>query len=352
MKMTFDPTVCKNNRRSICAMISLFFLFMSAFVPLRALAQVDYSCSLKSYYQPTNYYLPLCPGSDNSCSCDIAEPCVTNVTSLTVTFEDDASSSGTSFLIDDRFESGDEFFNDFRTYYELQDDSTTLKKIAFEPCALDSDATFRTAINECLAVSETISISGNCYLTKWGPMSDWDTSKITNMTEIFMGKKFNGNISEWNTSQVTTMAKMFSETDNFNKDISGWNVSKVSTMADMFRNALAFDQPIYDWTVTSVTNMNGMFEGASQFLQDITSWNPKSDGTFEDMFASSKFSEYYACKNDACSLAACANTCVVRLPIGGRLRAYVSALKKFVQKTRSLHSQPADLATVLTQTVF
>ena len=43
---------------------------------------------------------------------------------------------------------------------------------------------------------------------------------------------------------------------------------------------------------------------------------------------------------------------VVRLPIGGRLRAYVSALKKFVQKTRSLHSQPADLATVLTQTVF
>ena len=83
---------------------------------------------------------------------------------IEVTHEDDASSS-TKFDIDDRFESGDEFFNDFRTYYRLENDA--LEKVAFEPCSIDDDQDFKIVVDECLSAlyTYTVAIWGDCYLT-------------------------------------------------------------------------------------------------------------------------------------------------------------------------------------------
>ena len=272
----------------------------------------------QSYYQqPLNYSLPLCSNSDSSLSCNIADPCVTATNLETsgttkalitdIAYEDDASAT-TTFAIDDRFESGDEFFNDFRTYYRLQDE--TLEKVEFESCPIDTDDKFKEAVDECLSASypATVAITGDCSLTKWGSMKDWDTSAIKNMAQSFKDKPFNGNITKWDTSQVTTMAEMFASTTNFDQDISKWDTGQVTYMKDMFRFASKFDQGIDDWNVGKVTNMNGMFEGATLFVQDITGWEPGSGCTFEDMFGGdAKFADVYECTAEACE--ACGNTC-------------------------------------------
>ena len=70
-----------------------------------------------------------------------------------------------------------------------------------------------------------------------------------------------GHISEWDTSAVTDMSELFKYAESFNDDISKWNVSKVTNMGWMFNNAQAFNQPIGNWDVSNVTDMVGMFLG-------------------------------------------------------------------------------------------
>ena len=90
------------------------------------------------------------------------------------------------------------------TFERIIDWKTTLwKKVAFEPCSIDDDQDFKIVVDECLVtVPKHCGHFRNCYLTKWGSMNDWDTSKVTNMAEVFKGRTFNGNITEWDTSEV------------------------------------------------------------------------------------------------------------------------------------------------------
>jgi surface protein len=46
-------------------------------------------------------------------------------------------------------------------------------------------------------------------------------------------KKY-GHISEWNTSKVTSIEELFKELKNFNDDISKWDVSDATDMEAMF----------------------------------------------------------------------------------------------------------------------
>lgn len=83
-------------------------------------------------------------------------------------------------------------------------------------------------------------------------VNEWDTSKVTNMSEVFQGSTFNSNISNWNTSSVTTMAKMFQSNESFNQPIGSWNVSNVTDMSNMFQgdsNPMQFNQNIGSWNV-------------------------------------------------------------------------------------------------------
>ena len=50
-----------------------------------------------------------------------------------------------------------------------------------------------------------------------------------------------GNISNWDVSWVTNMKELFSGKESFNSDISRWDVSNVTNMEHMFYGALAYD---------------------------------------------------------------------------------------------------------------
>ena len=54
-----------------------------------------------------------------------------------------------------------------------------------------------------------------------------------------------GEISTWDTSKVTNMEFMFDGASSFNQPLNNWNVSNVEDMEGMFQNAISFNQPLH-----------------------------------------------------------------------------------------------------------
>ena len=124
-------------------------------------------------------------------------------------------------------------------------------------------------------------------------LGDIDTSKITDMSDLFKGnfeikinysRDFSG-IESWDVSNVEDMSHMFYYS-YFNQDISSWDVSNVKYMKGMFSES-SFNQDISSWDVSNVRDMGGMFSGSS-FNQDISSWvvpNGDKEALFTDDFS-------------------------------------------------------------------
>ncbi len=109
-------------------------------------------------------------------------------------------------------------------------------------------------------------------------LSNWDVSKVTNMQGMFSNTKINdiSSIEKWDTSSVIYMASMFQNTLISDlAPIKNWNISKVTTMAAMFGNTPINDlTPIANWDISTVTNMNGMFSGTQiTDLSTLTNWD-------------------------------------------------------------------------------
>ena len=102
----------------------------------------------------------------------------------------------------------------------------------------------------------------------------WDTSKVTNMSQMFQNaSSFNGDINGWEVDNVELMSFMFANAPAFNQDINGWDVGNVTTMEAMFLGALMFNQDLNDWDTARVMNMRAMFQQAVAFNGDITDWD-------------------------------------------------------------------------------
>jgi surface protein len=129
----------------------------------------------------------------------------------------------------------------------------------------------------------------------YGPISDWNTSQVTDMSLLFAGMTtFNDDISSWDTSGVTTMAGMFEDVNDFDQDLGSWDVSSVTTMDSMFRNSgtstIADSKftgtGLANWEVSSVTSMNRMFyfQGNTLFQEDLSSWDVSQVTDMDVMF--------------------------------------------------------------------
>jgi len=134
-----------------------------------------------------------------------------------------------------------------------------------------TDENFSHAIQSCLSTNPTY---GRCSFNQYGPISDWDVSRVTTMQNASYGKSsFNGDILSWNTSQVKNMNSMFRGCTNFNQDIGSWSTSQVTDTSSMFYGANTFNQEISGWDTCKVSTMNSMFYSAHNFNQAIGSWN-------------------------------------------------------------------------------
>lgn len=129
------------------------------------------------------------------------------------------------------------------------------------------------------------SISERCAIEKYGHISEWDVSSVTNMSYLFACcRDFNEPLNKWNVSSVTNMSCMFQGKKLFNQPLDNWNVSSVINMAHMFSGATEFNQPLDKWDVSSVTCMNNMFNRATKFNQPLEHWNVSSVTSMKGMF--------------------------------------------------------------------
>ena len=115
-------------------------------------------------------------------------------------------------------------------------------------------------------------------------LNDIDTSKITDMSNLFNNLDRNIDVSLWDVHNVTDMRCMFYECSYFNCDLSGWDVSKVKEMAGLFCGCTDFNSDLSGWDVSNVTNMNNMFYSCYHFNCDLSGWNIDNVESCTDMF--------------------------------------------------------------------
>ena len=148
-----------------------------------------------------------------------------------------------------------------------------------------TDSTIQTVVDAWLSDQNQAQFATPTNSPYYGPIAGWDTSQVTDMSNLFYDKSsFNDDISSWNVSKVTTMNSMFARANAFNRNISQWDVSAVTTMYAMFWNATAFNGDISSWNVSAVTTMAKMFWMANAFNRDISHWNVSAVTSMALMF--------------------------------------------------------------------
>ena len=112
-----------------------------------------------------------------------------------------------------------------------------------------------------------------------------DTSKITDMSELFININHNFDVSKWDVSNVTNMNHMFFYCKNFDCDLSNWDVSNVTDMNSMFAFCNKFDCDLSNWDVSNVTCMYRMFFCCENFKgKGLENWDVSNVTDMASMF--------------------------------------------------------------------
>ena len=121
-------------------------------------------------------------------------------------------------------------------------------------------------------------------------LSNFDTSKVTDMSSMFfdMRNLTTLNLSNFNTSKVAYMNLMFSDMHNLtNLNISNFDTSQVTNMRDMFsniRNLITLN--LSNFNTSRVTDMGFMFYGMSSLTSlNLSNFNTGNVTDMSFMFA-------------------------------------------------------------------
>jgi hypothetical protein len=86
----------------------------------------------------------------------------------------------------------------------------------------------------------------NAAIQKYGPMQNWNTENVVDMSDLFSDFEFTF--------------------DNKTDVISGWNVSKATDFSNMFSGCAELNQDLSKWVIQTGANTEDMFDGATQML--------------------------------------------------------------------------------------
>ena len=120
-------------------------------------------------------------------------------------------------------------------------------------------------------------------------LSNFDTSKVTNMTRMFSGTSSltTLDLSNFDTSQVTDMGAMFWGMSNLTTlNLSSFDTSKVTGMFSMFSGTSSLTTlDLSNFDTSKVTNMSRMFEDASSLIiLNLSSFNTSQVTDMQGMF--------------------------------------------------------------------
>ena len=108
------------------------------------------------------------------------------------------------------------------------------------------------------------------------PVGQFDTSNVTNMSEMFKEARGDVDVSGFNTSNCTNMRGMFSGTNCDIVDISSFDTSNANCTA-MFAGTLAREITLGEFDLSSTQMVDGMFNSAFN-LETVTA-APGTDWT-------------------------------------------------------------------------
>ena len=130
-------------------------------------------------------------------------------------------------------------------------------------------------------------------------LAGWNTSKVTNMSTMFMaiGGQLNdvNALANWNTANVTNMSFMFADRYRLTNvsALATWNTSNVTDMSYMFSNELEQKgtqlsniEALANWDTSNVTDMSYMFSGNNNLtnIDALKNWNISKVTNMKNMF--------------------------------------------------------------------
>lgn len=137
-------------------------------------------------------------------------------------------------------------------------------------------------------VTDMTAMFNECHMLKSLNLSSFDTSKVTNMSGMFAGLFLTSlDLSNFDTSNVTEMYTMFGNCYNLTSlDLSSFNTSNVTGMGWMFQNCSSLtDLDLSNFDTSKVTNMMNMFSGCGNLTNlDISNFDFSSVTDYTSMF--------------------------------------------------------------------
>ena len=120
-------------------------------------------------------------------------------------------------------------------------------------------------------------------------LSNFDTSQVTDMNRMFyvMHNLTALDLSNFDTSKVTNMGYMFRDMHNLTSlNLSSFDTSKVTNMIDMFTNIYNLTTlDLSNFDTSNVTNMDGMFTGMHSLTTlDLSNFDTSQVTDMSDMF--------------------------------------------------------------------